>query len=202
MIKAVIFDFGGVLVRTGDPVGRREWEKRLGLPAGELEHVIHGSDLWLDAQRGMISVDAYWQGVAALLNVPAQDIPTLRDDYFRDDNLDHDLITLIGRLRHAGFKVGLLSNDALSLEAKLRDVFAIDDQFDAVVISAAIGIMKPDARAYEAIAQALNIAAIECVFIDDNLANVEGARRAGMQAIHYVKGMDVQAALDPLIKGI
>jgi len=201
MIRAIIFDFGGVLVRTSDPVGRREWENRLHLSAGELERLVHGSDLWVNAQRGLLSVDDYWQGIADRLGIPAQDIPSLREDYFRDDHLDYGLMAVIAVLRAKGYKIGLLSNDALTLEAKLREQLAIYNRFDAVVISAVIGVMKPEAGAYEAIAKALNVAPAECVFIDDNLANVEGARRFGMSAIRYVAGMDVEAVLAPILQG-
>lgn len=199
MIKAIIFDFGGVLMRTADAAGRREWEARLGLAAGELEQIVHGSDLWMQAQRGQVSPEEYWQGVARILKV--SDIQALRHDYFRDDHLDLDLMALIAGLRRQGYKVGLLSNDALTLEDRLRRELNIYDAFDAVVISAGIGAMKPDRAAYDAIAQALDVPLDSCVFIDDNLANVEGARLYGMQAIRYRAGMDVHAALEPILKG-
>src|SRR5690348_124505 len=99
MVKAIIFDFGGVLVRTGDPAGRREWEARLGMRPGELERIVHGSELWLRAQRGDITVEDYWHGVADELGIPHEDIPALRDDYFRDDYLDRELMALIASLR-------------------------------------------------------------------------------------------------------
>jgi putative hydrolase of the HAD superfamily len=59
--------------------------------------------------------------------------------------------------------------------------------------------MKPDRGAYDAIAQALGVALTDCVFIDDNLANIEGAARVGMQTIHYQKDMNVRLALAPLL---
>ena len=96
-------------------------------------------------------------------------------DFFRDDHLDTDLVALIAALRQQSYKVGLLSNDAVTLEDKLRRELKIYDAFDAVVISAAIGAMKPDRAAYDAIAQALDVPLAACVFIDDNVANVEGA---------------------------
>jgi putative hydrolase of the HAD superfamily len=199
MIQAVIFDFGGVLMRTGDPIGRREWEARLRLPQGELERIVHRSELWMKAQRGLITADDYWAGTAARLQISAADLPALRAAYFGDDRLDPDLMAFIAALRHNGFKVGLLSNDALTLEHKLRHDLAIYDAFDAVVISAAIGVMKPDPRAYQAIAQALGVESGACVFIDDNQENVEGARKAGMAAVHYRAGMNVRAALAPIV---
>jgi putative hydrolase of the HAD superfamily len=195
MINAVVFDFGGVLMRTGDPVGRREWEAQLGLAPGRLEQIVHGSEAWIKAQQGQISVEDYWGAVAAELNIAAERMPALQVDYFRDDSLDYDLVKVIADLRSIGYKVGLLSNDAITLETKLRDQLAIYDAFDAVVISAAIGVMKPDPDAYHAIARALGVEVATCVFIDDNPANIEGARRVGMRAIHYRAGMDLRAAL-------
>src|SRR5258707_10189703 len=169
MIKTIIFDFGGVLVRTGDPAGRREWEQRLNLAAGELERVVHGSELWANAQRGLVSVDGYWQGVADYLGLSARDIPALRNDYFRDDFLDRDLMALIASLRAQGYKVGLLSNDAATLEAKLRNAFAIYNQFDAVIISATIGVMKPGADPSWSIVRELNVLPPRCILRYHNL---------------------------------
>jgi len=199
VIRAIVFDFGGVLVRTADPSGRREWEARLGLPAGKLEHTVHGSTAWMDAQRGAISPDAYWQIVAEMLDIPLQDIPALQHDYFRDDFLDAELMETVHSLRQQGYKLGLLSNDALTLEAKLRDTYSIDQAFDVIMISARIGVLKPDAAAYRAMIRALGVRADECIFIDDNAANVDGARAVGMHAVQFRAGMDLQAALETLI---
>ncbi|HLY25488.1 MAG TPA: HAD family phosphatase [Aggregatilineales bacterium] len=199
MIRAIIFDFGGVLLRTGDPVGRREWEQRLGLPAGRLEQIVHGSAAWLEAQRGAISPDAYWIQVADTLNIPPEDLPALQHDYFREDLLDTSLMALAASYRARGYWLGLLSNDSVTLEGKLRDTYRIDQAFDAIVISAKVGVLKPDSAAYQAILDALKASPQEAIFIDDNAANVEGARRVGMHALHYQAGMDVQAALEAII---
>lgn len=199
MIKAVIFDFGGVLMKTGDPAGRREWEQRLNLRAGDLERVIHGSRSWLEVQSGAMTPDRYWQDVAGFLGIPESSLAQLQYDYFRDDRLDADLMALIGSLRKASYKVGLLSNDAPTLEHKLRADLGIYDAFDSVTISGLIGVMKPDARAYGAALQALDMSGAETLFIDDNVANVDGARTIGMSSIHYRAGMDLRAALRPLV---
>jgi epoxide hydrolase-like predicted phosphatase len=203
MIEAIIFDFGGVLMRTSSmssPTGRHVWEQRLGLAQGQLEQIVHHSHQWNQAQRGLLAPDDYWHSIARALNLPDSAIPSLRSDYFRDDHLDNDLMALIADLRREGYKIGLLSNDAITLEDKLRHELAIYDTFDAVIISAKIGVMKPDPGAYQAIVQALGVAFGACVFIDDNDANVEGARRCGMTAIHYSAGMDVRAALTPVLE--
>lgn len=197
---AVIFDFGGVLVRTGDPVGRRAWETRLGLSPGDLERVVHGSQMWIDAQRGTTNVETYWARVAAQLGIAETDIPALRADYFRDDHLDLTLVELIKSLRPA-YRVGLLSNDSTALEQKLRDELKIYDLFDAVCISAKIGVMKPDSRAYQAICEILGVQMVDSVFIDDNSANIAGAQGVGMKTIHYHTGLDLPAALQHILEG-
>lgn len=199
MIRGVIFDFGGVLVRTADPAGRRKWESRLGLRAGDLERAVHGSDLWILAQRGEMTPDAFWAAVAERLGVAEPDIPALRADYFADDHLDPALMALIADLRARGWPVALLSNDSAALEAKLRDELGIYDAFDQVIISAHIGHMKPEAATYRTAAAAIGLSTPECVFIDDNPANVDGARAVGMAAIHYRAGMDLAAALQPIL---
>lgn len=199
MIRAVIFDFGGVLMRTVDQTGRRVWEGRLGLEPGGLERVVHGSDVWIEAQRGSLTPEAYWQAVAERLNVPPEDLPALREDYFRGDQLDEALTALIEQLRGEGYKVGLLSNDAPTLEAKLRDQLEIYDYFDSVIISGRDGMMKPEPAAFQAAAKALGYSVPECLFIDDNTANVDGARAVGMHAILYRTGMDVEAAIRPIL---
>jgi phosphoglycolate phosphatase-like HAD superfamily hydrolase len=53
-IRAILFDVGGVLVRTFDPSGRQAWEQRLGLPPGGAEAVVLNSEMGHRAQRGEI----------------------------------------------------------------------------------------------------------------------------------------------------
>jgi epoxide hydrolase-like predicted phosphatase len=197
-IKAVIFDFGGVLMRTGEPAGRREWETRLSLAPGQLEQIVHGSKEWLQTQQGLMAYGAYWQYVAYTLGISEAELPQLQSDYFRDDRLDQDLIKLLDDLRQKNYRVGLLSNDSVNLELKLRNELLIFTYFDAIVISAEIGIMKPDVRAYQEIANWLGVQPAECIFVDDVLENVEGARNAGMKAIHFKPPLDLRAEIQQL----
>jgi putative hydrolase of the HAD superfamily len=198
MIKAILFDFGGVLVRTGDPTGRREWEARLGLPSGELVRVVHGSGAWIKAQRGLISPADYWKQVALNLGIPEDDLAQLQHDFFRDDQLDQTLVTLIDDLRQLGYKVGLLSNDTEQLRDKLARL-GILTKFDAVVISAEIGVMKPDPDSYLAILTILGVQPAECIFIDDLLANIDGAVYLGIKGIHFQKNLDLRSVLLPML---
>jgi putative hydrolase of the HAD superfamily len=57
--------------------------------------------------------------------------------------------------------------------------------FDLIVDATYTGILKPDPRAYAAVTEGLGIAAADCVFVDDQQRNVDGARRVGMQVVHF-----------------
>lgn len=204
MIRGVIFDIGGVLVDPGNGESngtRRAWADRLGISVAELEQIVCGSDLSLAAQRGQISLDAFWAAIAARLGLDETTLADLRADFFKDERLNHDLVTLAKELRAQGYRVGALSNAIPGVENKLRDTFGLYTVMDAVVISAHIGAMKPEPEAYRAAAAALRLSLPECVLIDDNTAHVDGARATGMHALLFRPDTDLRAALRPLLDG-
>lgn len=57
--RAVIFDFGGVLMKTVDYSPRHQWDDRLSLPQGSVEKAVHNSDSWTQAQIGKIPLAGY-----------------------------------------------------------------------------------------------------------------------------------------------
>ncbi len=183
MIKAFIFDFGGVIVRTEDYSSRHAWDERLGLPVGSVERAVHHSDLWIQAQLGRIPYQAYWDGVAEMLYMRKEDIPELRRDYFSGDRVNYRLVNLIRELREKAYPIALLSNESVELSNRLREL-KLNDLFDHVLISAEIGVMKPDPTAYRVALQTLGVAPNEAVFVDDSLPNVRAAQQLGIHAIH------------------
>jgi epoxide hydrolase-like predicted phosphatase len=195
MSKAVIFDWGGVLMRTVNYSPRHAWDERLGLPPGSVERVVHGITAWQAAQKGEIDLETYWQAVAAELNLSSEQLAGLRRDFYSGDRLDGNLVGLIRDLKARGIPVGLMSNNTLDLIDTLSEL-GLSDCFDACVISAEIGVMKPDPGAYRAILDRVNVAPHNAIFIDDFPRNVEGARAVGMAAIHFTPGVDVRVVLE------
>jgi putative hydrolase of the HAD superfamily len=93
---------------------------------------------------------------------------------------------LIAFLRSRGYSLLLGSNTNLLHSTYFRRRFVPPfDQFDHLVLSHEVGHMKPDRRFYDACVRAAGVPAMSCVFIDDLPQNVEGARRAGLTALHY-----------------
>lgn len=183
MIQAVIFDWGGVLVRTTDPGPRLAWDARLGLAAGSIHRLVFESGDWRRAQLGQISEDEVWSNLGARLNLAPEALAELRRDFWAGDQLDAGLVAFIHDLRPR-FKTALLSNFPASLRALLTQCNVME-VFDAIVISGEVGTVKPDARIYPLAAGRLGVPIGECLFVDDLPENVAGARAAGMQTLHF-----------------
>jgi putative hydrolase of the HAD superfamily len=196
--KAVVFDWGGVLMQTVDPEPRHRWDRRLGLPPGSVENVVHGIEAWDRAQRGEISVEDYWEAVRVMLKLTPAALVDLRKDFYSGDALSEELLVVIRGLRTKGILIGLLSNNSLELVDMLTTM-QIDQIFDACVISAQIGIMKPAPAAYRTILQQMGIKPSQALLIDDSLRNIEGALALGMEAICYVPGIDLPALIEAWI---
>ena len=193
MIQAVIFDWGGVLMRTADPGPRLAWDARLGLAAGGINRLVFESDDWRRAQLGQIGEDEVWSSLGARLDLAPDALAELRRDFWAGDRLEAEMVTLVRRLR-SRFKTALLSNFPASLRDLLTQL-SLTDAFDAITISGEEGIVKPDARIYQLAAQRSGLPTNECLFVDDFVENVKGACAAGMQALHFAP---VEAAMAEL----
>ena len=182
-IHAVIFDWGGVLMRTADHGFRLAWDARLGLEPGSMEQLVFGSAEWKQAQVGRLSEQAVWASLRARLNLSPEALAELRHDFWAGDQLDEELIALIRGLRPR-FKTALLSNFPASLRALLTEL-GLTDTFDAIIISGEAGVVKPNAQIYHLAAERLGVPTGDCLFVDDFVENIVGARAAGMQALHF-----------------
>ena len=194
MNKAVIFDWGGVFMRTTDYTPRHAWDQKLDLPIGSVESTVHGSEIWRAAQRGEISLDDYWQQTGLDLSLTPEQTHQLRHDFYSGDTIDTELVTLLNNLHEASIPCGLMSNNSLDLIDTLK-IHGLFNLFTACIISAQIGVMKPSPEAYHAILDKMTVSPQNALFIDDFIENVEGARKVGMSAIHYTPNLDLKTLI-------
>jgi epoxide hydrolase-like predicted phosphatase len=197
VIKAVIFDVGGVLLRTVDPSRRLGLDERFGLPPGECETLVFNSEMGARAQRGEISAEELWSWVQQQLDLTDHGLENFRYEFWAGDRLDAELINYIRRLRPR-YQTAIISNAMDNLLDLIGRYFSLADTFDLIVGSAYEKVMKPSPAIFLRTLERLGRQPAEAVFIDDFLHNVEGARRIGMHAVHYRPGMDLPAALAEL----
>lgn len=182
-IQAVIFDFGGVLVRTQSWERRLAWDERLGLPPGKVEELVFNSEQGQAAQRGEWAEAGHWAWLGKTLGLSADQLAQLRADFWADDQLDAELVAFIRRLK-PHYQIGLISNAMDGLGAELRRL-RIADVFDVAVISAEFGRLKPHPAIYQHALALLDCPPEAAVFIDDFSRNVTGARAVGLHAIRF-----------------
>lgn len=98
--------------------------------------------------------------------------------------------------REAGLRTGLLSN-SWGTDDYPRDLFP--GLFDVVVISAEVGMRKPEERIFRHAAGLLGLPPEECVFIDDIEVNVAAAEAIGMTAVLHVEPDATLARLSEIL---
>lgn len=184
-IKAVMFDIGGVLLRTEDQAPRRKWETKLGLPPGGLAEAVFACETARQATVGLATMADVWRSVAGRFQLDSAGLRDLQRDFWAGDRLDGDLIQFLAGLR-PGCKTALVSNAWKGLRAFYTQWFGLDDSVaDVMIFSGEVGVAKPDLRIYQLAAGRLGVEAGESVFVDDFTANIEAAQQAGMLAVHF-----------------
>jgi putative hydrolase of the HAD superfamily len=105
-----------------------------------------------------------------------------------------DLIRFI-RAHKTEIKMGLLSNGWSSTRRFLEERWHIAEIFDDMIISAEVGLAKPDRRIYQLALDRLGVEAEQTIFIDDFDENIRGARELGIHGIHF---QDPQIVIEEL----
>jgi epoxide hydrolase-like predicted phosphatase len=202
MVKALISDFGGVLMRTRTDGSRRALEQRLGLAPNTIEARVFNSDLSLRAMCGEVSEDELWRALERELDLPRFGLTwqEFQGEFFAEDFLDEELMALIRGAR-PGLKTGLISNAWSGLRAVLHTRVPIADAFDVLVISAEEGIAKPDPRIYHCALERLGVQADEAIFLDDFVENIHAANALGLIGVHFQSSAQAQRDIRALLNG-
>ncbi|RLB04252.1 MAG: hypothetical protein DRG50_09155 [Deltaproteobacteria bacterium] len=192
MIKAVIFDWGGVLIDNPAPGLIAYFASSLGV-TGEAINIAYGK-FAPEFQKGLISEEILWERICSELGVRKPYSPSLWTDAFREVySPKEEMFTLASRLREKGYKVGLLSNT----EVAAMNYFYEQgyDMFDATVFSCAVGARKPERRIYEITLGRLGVQPEEAIFIDDRVDFIEGAEKVGINVILFKNPEQVRKEL-------
>lgn len=197
--EALVLDFGGVISRTLFETHALT-ERSLGLPPGTLGWrgpFDPASDpLWRAMQADQISERDYWMTrTREVGHLVGEDWDRMETFVQRARGADvaavirPEAVDAIHRAKAAGCKLAVLSNELdLFYGADFRSRLPLLELFDVIVDATYTQVLKPDPRAYALCLAQLGLPAAACVFVDDQLRNVEGAQRAGLHAVH----LDVQ----------
>lgn len=186
MVKAVIFDFGGVFDSKHESLeGFREAAMQYGLTPEAFYDLLYSGDAWQQAKLGSINARDYWRSVMLSLGHDAsEDVEAFRRRLFAGHQLDAGVVHIAERL-HRRVPLALLSNATDELEMLLESQYGIHELFDVVINSARAHVAKPDPRAFHLALTGLKVEPEQALFIDDKLRNILAARALGIPSIHF-----------------
>jgi putative hydrolase of the HAD superfamily len=192
-IKAIVSDFGGVLT-TPLVESFMAFQDQTGITTETLGKAMqaateaNGENPLFEMERGEISEDAFLALLTEHLEPLLGHHPEMhrfREIYFEALQPNPQMIELMRELRGEGYRMAMLTNNVREWEPLWRSMLPVDEIFETVVDSGFVGCRKPESRIYALTLERLGEPAESCLFVDDVLINCEGARKAGLHAVHF-----------------
>ncbi len=180
MIKAIVFDNTGVVTAQDHEKTIVDFIKRT--------QIKHEGDLFdkitkLD-ESGETSPYQAFKIITKDSNISAgQALKIYGECYEKHSLIDKRMVELIRKLKR-GYKIYCLTNTN-TLHYSINKRLGAFEEFHKVFTSFKIGLKKPDEKVYLHLAKKVRLRPKEVIFVDDNLANVQGARKAGMKGIIF-----------------
>ncbi len=190
--RAVLFDFGGVLIRM-DWDGYDEFGKRWNLPNGTLIDAFYRTPEWHAIETGRGNWETWQRGVEQSLTPYLQgdvaaEVQSLLDAWYAQPwQYHHPNFELAHDLQAAGHRIGVLSNAPDDLRDRFLSNLPVEVKWDAIVVSGEIGMRKPDPGIFHHAADEIGVSPEHCFFIDDLEENVLGAQAIGMGGYHFTR---------------
>jgi putative hydrolase of the HAD superfamily len=204
MVKAVIWDFGGVLTTSPFEAFNRYEEER-GLPKDLIRSInaTNGdTNAWAQFENSTVTLDEFDGLFAAEARERGYDVPGKDIIALLAGDLRPQMVEALRRISER-LITGCITNNVKAGEGagmarspeKVAANEAIMKMFQVVIQSSVVGVRKPNPKIYEMACEALNVAPEEVVYLDDLGINLKPARAMGMQTI---KVIDPDVALDEL----
>lgn len=183
MIKAIIFDFGGVIIKEAGKTIINIADA-FNIDSDTVTSAV--ADLIKDYQKGIISTEVFWIKFSNKIGVdlPKNYNKLWTNSYGFKGRENILMIKTISNLRKSNYKIACLSNTIpphVNYEKKHHNY----DIFDIVVLSCEVKMRKPDKNIYEFTIKKLNVSPDECIFIDNIEEFLKPAERLGIKTIHF-----------------
>jgi len=202
-IEVVVSDFGGVLT---SPLVESfmAFQDETGITSETLGEAMraaseaNGENPLFEMERGEITEVAFLEKLTThiepLLGHPPE-MHRFKEIYFEALHPNAEMIDLMRELKAAGYRMAMLTNNVREWEPLWRSMLPVDEIFETVVDSGFVGCRKPESKIYALTLALVGAPAEACLFVDDVEVNCEGARRAGMSAVHFRENEQAIAAI-------
>ena len=204
-VKAVVFDWGGVITIPPGPVIEKLYkevdidQKKLRTRQAEYRDDDPNSQ-FAKLERGELSLDAYltWSH-SDLPGAEAIWDPTSPHFLFSHLKVVPEVVDRIWQLRQRGLITGLLTNNIAEAWPVVTEALDVKNLFDVVVNSAFVGMPKPEERLYTHLLAELEMEPENVLFLDDNRLNVDAARARGIQVIEVTEPVAAWTKIEQMV---
>lgn len=199
MLKNIVFDIGNVLV----DYNFKEFLAGKGFGPDTIKRIIKASMMspyWEAFERSEMTEEEVMKAFVSL-------DPEIEDELYKAYDNIHGMLTLrpfaidlIKQLKSKGYKVYYLSNYSSKAYRECSDSLAFMEYTDGGCVSFMEKMTKPDVNFYKCFLEKYNLAAEECIFVDDTPVNVEVAEQLGFCGIIFKSFEDVIEKIEELTK--
>ncbi len=181
MIKAVIFDLGGVVIDWTNQITYDYIEEKYGIDSETAKKILE-EKLPLVQEGKLGEKDWLKEFFVSAGMEPPEDYEKIWTEKFDESKYNEGIMEIVKALKKNGYVVAALSNVEPS-HAAWEEERGIRELFDTVVFSFEVKSRKPQPQIYKTTIDAIGLRPEECVYIDDLPENVKGAEDVGMKAI-------------------
>jgi len=196
-IKNVVFDIGNVVVRWA-PLEITRLAFGDNESTEERAKSIFQSDIWLNLNKGLLSENDAKAQYRTTLGFTELECERLFYYVKQTQILIYGSVELIERCKSAGYNVLALTDNVHEVVSHLKVSYKFWELFEGAIVSAELGLLKPQPEIYETLLSQYCLKASETVFIDDMAYNVKGAERVGIKGIQFESASQCEQALRAL----
>jgi putative hydrolase of the HAD superfamily len=183
MIRAVIFDFGGVLAEEGFKQGLKAIAKERGLDPEDFYEIAGELVYQMGYVMGSSDEHAYWNAVREKTGVRGDD-KEFREEILKRFKLRPEMMEVVEKIRSSGLIVAILSDQTNWLD-ELDQRTPFYHHFSYVFNSFHLKKTKRDPSIFRDVCAVLGVRPEEGLFVDDNLENIKRAATQGLRTIHF-----------------
>ena len=188
-IKAIMFDYGGVITK-GDVPGEISGmlEREYSLQAGTVFPAFR--KFYKEAKVGKMNDALFWRAFLEEADIPFSEKEKVKNKFLEmpAGQVKKEMLDYVMKLKKNYFTMMLTNNIEFWFEHD-REKLNLDNYFDDIFTSYEIGMKKPDLESYNFVIKHFGFEPKEYIFTDDHLVNVLAAREAGMNAYQF-KGLE------------
>jgi putative hydrolase of the HAD superfamily len=199
MIKALIFDYGGVLSLPQDKSCIKKMQEVCNIPPDIF--IFEYNKYRPEYNRGTISGFEYWTSILKSSNseTTSEIIRALIEEDVKSwTQINPTILNWAKRLKQFSYRTAILSDMTEDTLGYIMKNFSWISVFDVRTFSCKLGMTKPEPTIYYYCLNELKIKPEDGLFIDDDIGNVKAAEELGMKGIHYENPQRLQIELHKL----